>query len=413
MADLLFLAQRLPYPPTKGEKIRAFHELKYLSQWYDIHLGCLIDDPEDRQYIDTIRAMCCDVHVAQINRRISRVTCLRGLLTGEALSVTYFHDRGLSNWVRGIVETIRPAVTFVYSSNMAPYVLDLPKAGRRVVDLVDVDSEKWRTFAETAQGPMRHVYRREWQKIAELEQRIARESDLSVLVSGAEARLFARQNPESAARIRGVSNGVDHRYFDPALDHPPVYDTTLPNFVFTGTMDYPPNADAVIWFATEILPRIRRTLPAARFHIVGSNPSSDVLRLARIDGVFVTGRVPDVRPYIAYATASVAPMRIARGIQNKVLEAMAMGRAVVLTSGALEGIDADPATETILADTVETFADACCRMATTDDGRVIGAAARARILRDYDWNSTLRGFDDVLRSAAVSRPKVLNESVCS
>jgi sugar transferase (PEP-CTERM/EpsH1 system associated) len=408
MPDLLFLAQRLPYPPTKGEKIRAFHELKYLSQWYDIHLGCLIDDPDDLQYIDTVRSLCRDIHVAPINRRIGRVTCLRGLLTGEALSVTYFRDRGLAAWVRGVVETIRPAVTFVYSSNMAPYILDLPSSGTRVVDLVDVDSEKWRQFAATAKAPMRIVYRREWQKVAEVERRIAGECDLSVLVSQAEARLFARQNPGCAARIRGVSNGVDYRYFDPALDHPPVYDTTRPNYVFTGTMDYPPNADAVNWFATEILPLIRRTVPAAQFHVVGSSPNPEVLKLARLDGVFVTGRVPDVRPYIAHATAGVAPMRIARGIQNKVLEAMSMGRPVVLTSGALEGIEADPVTETILADTPETFAAACWRMATTNDGAAIGAAARDRILRDYDWAATLSRFDDVLRPA---RPRALTESL--
>ncbi len=395
--DLLFLAQRLPYPPTKGEKIRAFHDLKYLAQGYTIHLGCLIDDPDDMAYVDTLRPMCRDIHVARVDRRIGRVTCLRGLLTGEALSVTYFRDRGLADWVRGVVDTIRPVVTFVYSSNMAPYILDLPVTGTRVVDLVDVDSEKWRAFAATATGPMRLVYRREWRKITALERRIAHECDLSAFVSDAEAGVFAGQHPDCAARIRGVSNGVDHRYFDPALAHPAVYDTTRPNYVFTGTMDYPPNADAVIWFATAILPLIRRTLPDACFHVVGSSPGSDVLKLARLDGVFVTGRVADVRPYIAHATASVAPMRIARGIQNKVLEAMAMARPVVLTPGALEGIAADPVTETILAATAADFAAACCRMATTTDGETIGAAARNRIIRDYDWNVTLRRFDDILR----------------
>jgi sugar transferase (PEP-CTERM/EpsH1 system associated) len=411
MPDLLFLAQRLPYPPTKGEKIRAFHDLRYLAGWYDIHLGCLIDDPDDVQYIDALRPMCRDIHVVQINRRAGRLASLRGLLTGEALSVTYFRDRGLTDWVRGVVETIRPAVTFVYSSNMAPYILDLPKTGIRAVDLVDVDSEKWRAFAETTKDPMRFVYRREWHKIADLERRIARECDLSAFVSNAEAGLFAGQHPECAARIRGVSNGVDHRYFDPALDHPPVYDTTRPNYVFTGTMDYAPNVDAVVWFATRILPFIRRTLPTAQFHIAGSNPGPEVLKLARIDGVFVTGRVPDMRPYIAHATASVAPMRIARGIQNKVLEAMAMARPVVLTRGALEGIEADPVTETILADTVETFAAACCRMATTADGIAIGAAARARIIRDYDWDLTLRRFDDILRPTSSDRNRVTDRKM--
>lgn len=403
MPDLLFLAQRLPYPPTKGEKIRAFHDLKYLSQWYDIHLGCLIDDPDDLQYVDTLRAMCRDIHVAQINRRAGRLTALRGLLTGEALSVTYFRDRGLARWIRGVIETVQPVVTFVYSSNMAPTILDLRKTGTRVVDLVDVDSEKWRVFAETTKGPMHIIYRREWRKIAELERRIALECDLSAFASDAEADLFAAQHPDCAARIRGVSNGVDHRYFDPALDHPPLFDITRPNYVFTGTMDYAPNADAVAWFAADILPLIRCTLPMAQFHIVGSNPSSDVQKLARLDGVFVTGRVPDVRPYIAHATASVAPMRIARGIQNKVLEAMAMARPVVLTSGALEGINAELGTEAVLADTADMFAAACCRMATTRDGIAIGKAARDRIIRDYDWDATLRRFDDILRPARSSR----------
>jgi sugar transferase (PEP-CTERM/EpsH1 system associated) len=404
MPDLLFLAQRLPYPPTKGEKIRAFHDLKYLAQWYDIHLGCLIDDPGDVAHVDMLRPMCRDIHVARIDRRIARVSCLRGLLTNEALSVSYFRDRGLTRWVRGVVETVRPAVTFVYSSNMAPLILDLPKTGTRVVDLVDVDSEKWREFAETTKGPMRLVYRREWRKIAELERRIVRECDLSVLVSDAEAGLFASRHPDCATRIRGVSNGVDHRYFDPARDYPPVYDVTRPNYVFTGTMDYPPNVDAVVWFATEILPLIRRMVPAAQFHIVGSNPNGEVLKLARLDGVLVSGSVPDVRPYIAHATASVAPMRIARGIQNKVLEAMAMARPVVLTSGALEGIAADPVRETILADTTAAFAAACCRMATTTDGAAVGAAARDCIIANYDWDATLRRFDDVLRPAQSRRP---------
>ncbi len=401
--DLLFLAQRLPYPPTKGEKIRAFHELKYLSQWYEIHLGCLIDDPDDLQYIETIRPLCRDLHAAQINRRVRRVTCLQGLLSNEALSVTYFRHRSLAKWVSNVLATIRPAVTFVSSSNMAPYILGLPAAHRRVVDLVDVDSEKWHAFAQTTKGPMRFIYQREWRQIAGLEQRIVRECDLAAFVSNAEAALFTRQNPDCAPRIRGVSNGVDHRYFDPVTHYAPVYDIARPNFVFTGTMDYPPNADAVIWFATGILPLIRRTLPAAQFHVVGSNPSPEVLKLARLHGVFVTGRVPDVRPYLAHATAGVAPMRIARGIQNKVLEAMAMARPVVLTSGALEGIEACPDTEVILADTPEDFAAACCWMAASTDGNRVGAAARARIVRDYNWDTTLRRFDDILRPAGAPR----------
>jgi sugar transferase (PEP-CTERM/EpsH1 system associated) len=403
MPELLFLTQRLPYPPIKGEKIRPLQILKYLTQWYDVHLGCLIDDPSDAQHVDTIRAMCRDVHVATLDRRVAKLMCLRGLVTGESLSVTFFRDAGLTRWVRGVVGNVRPEVIFVNSGNMAPYVWDLAKRETRICDLADVDSEKWRAYAETATGPMRLVYRREWGKVAALERRIAHEFDVSSFVSEAEASLFRRLIPERTENIRGVSSGVDHRYFDSALDYAPVYDTTLPTYVFTGTMDYPPNVDAVVWFATEILPVIRRSVPAAQFYIVGNGPSAEVLRLASIEGVFVTGRVPDVRPYVAHATAGVAPMRIARGIQNKVLEAMSLGKAVVLTSGALEGIEAEPGTEVLLADSVDDFAASCCRLGLNNDGMAIGAAARSRIVRDYDWSARLHRFDDLLRPAPAGR----------
>jgi len=399
MADLLFLTQRLPYPPIKGEKIRPLQILRYLAQRYDVHLGCLIDDPADNQYIDTVRAMCRDIHVAPLDRRLAKLTCLRGLLTGESLSVTFFKDRGLARWIRTVVDRVKPEVVFVNSSNMAPYILDLPRTGLRIVDLADVDSEKWLAYADKAGFPMRHIYRREWRRVAALERRIARECDLATFVSDAEAGLFARQLPEYAGRIKGVSSGVDHRYFDPASGFEPVYDPAVPTYVFTGTMDYPPNVDAVVWFATEILPVIRRSVPHAQFYIVGNNPSDAVRRLARIDGVHVTGRVPDVRPYVFHAAAGVAPMRIARGIQNKVLEAMSLGKPVVVTSGALEGIEAEPGRDIILADDADSFAAACCRMISTADGAAIGRAARARVLDRYDWTTSLGFYDTYLRPA--------------
>ena len=171
-----------------------------------------------------------------------------------------------------MIKTLRPSVTFVNSSNMAPYILDLPHNSVRVVDLVDIDSEKWRAFGATSKGPMHFVHQREWRAIAKLEG--ASPGSVTFLRSCQMQRLdlFTSLHPDSTLRIRGVSNGVDHRYFDPALDHPAVYDITRPNFVFTGTMDYPPNVDAVTWFANEILPLIRRTLPAAQFYIVGNSP---------------------------------------------------------------------------------------------------------------------------------------------
>ncbi len=394
---LLFLTQRLPYPPIKGEKIRGLQIFQYLAKWYDMHMGCLMDDPSDAEHVETMRAMCASAYIAPLNRRVATLLCLRGLLTGDALSVTYFQDRGLRRWVRDVMTNVQPDMIFVMSSNMAPYVLDLSRSVPLVVEPGDVDSEKWRAYADALTGPKHWIYRREWRKVAALEQRIAREADMAGFVTDAEAALFKKLVPNYAAEVIGVSNGVDHRYFDPARSYPPVYDTTVPNYVFTGTMDYPPNADAVIWFATDILPLIRQSLPLAQFHIVGHSPSEAVRRLEQIGGVHVTGRVPDVRPFVVHATASVAPMLIARGIQNKVLEAMSLARPVVVTSGALEGIDAVPGKEVMLADDATSFAAACVRLASGDLGSVIGQAARDCVLQRYDWSACLSRYDAMLR----------------
>jgi sugar transferase (PEP-CTERM/EpsH1 system associated) len=396
MPDLLFLTQRIPYPPFKGEKIRPLQILNYIRKHYDIYLGCLVDDPNDYEHIPTIRELCRDSYFATLNRRRAKFTCLRGLLTGEPLSVTFYRDRGLADWVRRVLTDVKPEVIFVCSSNMAPYVLDLPgQKGVRLVDLADVDSEKWRAYAATGSFPMRWVYAREWRRVAQLEARIARDCDWSTFVSAEEASLFARLVPDQAAKIRAVSSGVDHAYFDPAQAFEAPFATGRLNFVFTGTMDYPPNVDAVRWFARSVLPIIHQSAPDARFHIVGSNPAPEVQALAAGNAILVTGRVPDVRPYLAHATAAVAPMRIARGIQNKVLEAMSMARPTVITHDALEGIEAIPGKEVLLADTPEAFAAACIQAADPSSA-VIGQAARLRVVQDYSWAERLRGFDPLL-----------------
>ena len=400
MPDLLFLTQRIPYPPIKGEKIRPLQILYHLRKRYDVHLGCLVDDPADEEHVGTIEALCATSHFARLNRRRAKLTCLTGLLTGEALSVTFYRDRGLADWVRRTLATIKPEAIFVCSSNMAPYVLG-QLGGERVslCDLADVDSEKWRAYSEKDAFPMRWVHGREWRQVGRLEARIAREINWSTFVTAEEAALFRTQLPQHGDKIRAVPSGVDFGYFDPAILQTAPYSLDRLNFVFTGTMDYPPNVDAVRWFATEILPLIRRRAPAAQFHVVGSSPAPEVRALADGTGVFVTGRVPDVRPYVAYATAGVAPMRIARGIQNKVLEAMAMGRPVVVTPDALEGIDAEPGRELLLADGAEQFAARCLEAAEPGAAQ-IGHAARARIERDFSWEGRLRGFDVLLENAA-------------
>jgi sugar transferase (PEP-CTERM/EpsH1 system associated) len=395
MPNLLFLTQRIPYPPIKGEKIRAWHVLEHLARTHDVHLGCLIDDQADWQHVPFLREVCADAHFARLDRRRAKLLCLRGLLTGEPLSALFYWDRGLASWVRRVLDEVRPEAIFVLSSNMAPYILDRRGAERvRVVDLVDVDSAKWRAYAETGRGPMRRVHAREARVMEALERRIARECDWSTFVSEEEAALFKRIAPESGAKVRAISNGVDAAFFDPALSFERPFPPGGPVFVFTGAMDYPPNVDAAIWFADAVLP----LLDGARFVIVGASPAPQVQALSRRAGITVTGRVPDVRPYLAHADAAVAPMRIARGIQNKVLEAMAMARPVVVTPDALEGIAAAAGSEVLVANGAEAFA-AACRTAAGPEGAAIGDAARARVVADYVWSKRLRAFDALLAPA--------------
>ncbi len=395
--DLLLLTQRIPYPPDKGEKIRYWPLLQHLAARWRVHLGCLIDDRADDAHIPRVRELCADAYFARIDPKRAKLLCVRGLLTGDPLSVAYFRNRALATWIDGVLARVKPGVIMVCSSNMTPYV-PLDGAARLVVDLVDVDSEKWRAYAQVAGFPMREVYMREWRLTAALERQIAKDADICSFVSSTEANLFTRLLPQAAARTVAVPNGVDHVYFDPAQSWPAPFDTSRANYVFTGTMDYPPNVDAVLWFAAEVLPLIRTRRPDAMLHVVGRNPSAVVAKLAAPDNIVVTGAVADVRPYLAHASAAVAPLRIARGIQNKVLEAMAMGRTVVVSSAGLEGIDAVAGRELLCADTPEDFADACLS-ALQAPAAAIGAAARARVVADYGWTARMAGFDPLLSAS--------------
>lgn len=401
MSRLLFLSHRIPYPPNKGEKIRPYHILKHFSARHRVYLGCLVDDPADWAHAATVGRMCADAHFARIDPRLAKLSYVRGLLAGDPLSVAHFRHRGLQHWVDEVIERVRPEIVFVFSGNMMPYVLD--HAGRvrcLIADLADVDSEKWRAYADKASGPMRWLYRRETRLVAELERQAATAADWCTFVSEAEAELFRRLVPEHARRARGISNGIDTVHFDPALPFPIPFAKERPTYVFTGTMDYPPNVDAVCWFADEVLPMIRRRVPQAQFAIVGASPAPAVARLAARPEVLVTGRVADVRPYLAHAVAAVAPLRIARGIQNKVLEGMAMARPVILTPEALEGIDAEPGREVVLCRDAGELADAAVRLADDRaEGTAIGAAARAKVVERYAWDALLPAFDGLIAAA--------------
>ena len=391
MNDLLFLAHRIPYPPDKGEKIRAWHMLRHLAQTHRVHLGCFIDDAADWVHLPVLQGMCADVACFGIDRRKQRVRSLLRARPGLPLSVAYFDDARLRRWVsRKLAAGIGRAL--VYCSAMAPYLASAIGM-RRVLDLVDIDSEKWRAYAAGSYWPARAIWAREARTLLAFERRAAARFDRTILVSQAEADRFAELAPESRARIGWIDNGVDLETFAPGVFADP-YPAGGPVFVFTGTMDYRPNIDAVVWFAAEIMPKLRAALPRPRFAIIGSSPTEAVLALAGPD-ILVTGRVTDVRPYVAHALAAVAPLRIARGIQNKVLEAMAMGRPVVASPGAFQGVRAQPGRDLLVADGADAFATHLTDLAAGAHPGM-GVAARAAIVASYAWPRVLAGLDALL-----------------
>lgn len=403
MTDFLFLAQRLPYPPDKGDKIRSYRLLRRLAERGRVWLGTFADDPADLAHLPAVREFCADAYVAPLRPLQAKLRCLGGLATGAPLSLGYFWDRGLADWIAGQCRERRFEAGVVFSSAMAQFLLDKPWAPPFVMDFVDVDSDKWGQYARAAAPPLSWVYRRERRTLLAFDRRAAQAARACLFVSEPEAALFRRLAPESAHKTYAVANGVDADYFSPERAYPRPLSAEGPTFVFTGAMDYRPNVDAVVWFAEAILPRVRARLPEAAFWIVGANPAPAVERLRRAAGVVVTGRVPDVRPYLAQATAVVAPLRISRGVQNKVLEGMAMARPVLVTPQALEGIDAEPGREVVLADGEAAFAEAAIRAGAGGLDPEIGPAARRRVLADFSWTARLAGFDRLLDRAAEAR----------
>ena len=406
MKDLVFISHRIPYPPDKGEKIRGLNLLQHLARDYRIHLGCLMDNPEDPGHLETLRTWCASVAGFPIDKRRQKVGALLRTRPGRPLMLDYYRHAGLQRWVSDTMARTPMDITYIYSVAMMPYVERLRRPGM-ILDAQDIDSEKWSTYAETAGFPMRHVWAREGRTLLAYERRAAMQCDATLFVSPQEAARFAELAPETAGRVHAVENGVDLERFSPATAYDTPFSTPGPHLVFTGNMDYWPNADAATWFATDIMPLLRASRPGIEFHIVGANPGPAVQRLATLPGVRVTGRVPDVRPYVAHAAVCVAPLRIARGIQNKVLEAMAMARPVVASPQAFEGVRATAGRDLLVADGA---AATVAAIAAVLDGAHpnVAAAGRRAVEADYAWSATLAKLDDIL--AAACSPAVVKAS---
>jgi sugar transferase (PEP-CTERM/EpsH1 system associated) len=390
MARILFLAHRYPYPPNKGEKIRAFHIAEHLLKSHEVALGFAMT-PGDQEPDLSWAKRFSDFYCGRLSTfdRLFRTGV--AFLTGGPLSVGAFRHGGLDAWVKRHVATKKPDLTFAFSSAAAQYA---PRGVPIIMDFVDVDSEKWRQYGETQGAARAWFYRMEARRLLAFDRAEAGRSAASVFVSEDEKRIFDRLSTETRDKHVAIGNGVDVAFFDPSKVRP--RDKTAPTIVFVGVMDYWPNVDAVTWFAQEIFPLVRRQHPDARFQIVGAKPATSVLALKALTGVEVTGSVDDVRPYVAAADVVVAPLRIARGIQNKVLEGMAMARPVVTTPGALEGINAQHGRDLLTGATAEEIAAAIDSVLSGRAAPTLGEAARAFVLKNHEWGANLRKLDALI-----------------
>jgi len=395
--EILFLVHRIPFPPDRGDKIRSYNMLKAMAEIAPVHVGCFADDARDMSFADEMAEVAASQCVTMRDRS-KPVAGMNGLLRGQPMLVAMYEKPELHRWVRETLAT-RPIKAIVaYSVQMAHYVPDdLPVSTRFMMDFVDFDSAKYAAYGAEQGGAMGWVNRREGRVLLDFEREVARRAEISTFVSDAEAQLFARMAGVEDRNVCALDNGVNLNYFNRQSDFSEIEYKEKPLLVFTGQMDYRPNIEAVESFVREALPIIRAKYQNATFAIVGRSPSPQVEALAQQPGVIVTGGVPDVRGWVAAADVVVAPLRIARGIQNKVLEAMAMARPVVASPQAAEGIDATNGEHFIVANDPQAEAEAVrALLKNPDQADALGKAARARMEERYDWAATLAPLRDML-----------------
>jgi sugar transferase (PEP-CTERM/EpsH1 system associated) len=396
------LCQRIPYPPITGERITTFNLVRHLARRYRVFVGTFVDDPADRAGIVRLAEIVEGVHVDAIRKPWAYVRAFPRWLIGEPLSFALFRSRRLDRWLDEVEALHQPVAIVTHSSNVSAYAADKfhrrdSSEPKRVLHFADVDSEKFAAYADAARGVRKWFFATESRRVRREERRLTARVDAVAFVSDEEAALFRSILDAHQDRIVTLPNGVDTETFDRDRYPDAPFQRTGRTLVFTGAMDYRPNVEAVTWFAREVFPAIRQALPGATFLIVGSKPAAAVRELAADPSVIVTGRVESVAAYLAHAEVAVAPLKIARGVQNKVLEAMAMAMPVVVSPDALTGIVATPGEHLVCADQPSEWVEACVRLVRDREAAArMGFAARQLVLNTYGWDAQFARLDRIL-----------------
>lgn len=397
---VIFISQRVPYPPDRGDKITTHHFLRHLlARGATVRAGCLAEDRDEVAHAAALRQEIAAVCAPVISRRTRKLTSLRALFTGQPLTLPFFAHAELTRTLADWVRHEPPDLIWVYSSGMAQFAMPFGAVPVRLMQFAELDSDKWAQFAQRARGPMRAIYAREARTLLDYERAVARAFTISTVVSEVERSLFRARIPDVDPLV--LPNGVDVEHFR-AGDDARRQDHTA---IFTGVMDYEPNVDGVLWFVATAWPRVRARFGDARLCIVGSRPAPAIRALHGRDGIEVTGRVAEVPPWLDQAAVSLAPLRLARGVQNKVLEAMSAGVPVVASPEAAQGLG--PAGERepglLLAADAVAMADHVCRLfAEPQDARRRGRSAAAFVRSHFRWENMF-AIADAAIDAALAR----------
>ncbi len=387
--NILFVSHRLPYPPTDGSRVRAFHMIRHLASRGDVTVASLARSPAEYAAGQGLATYCRRLLIQPISRSAAAIHTVASLGTRTPASMGYFHSLGLQHQINQELATRSYGLIVVHSSSVAPYVKNIQTVPK-LLDFVDMDSQKWLAYGQTRPFPLSIGYRLEAAKLQMAEAELSAHFDVCTCITPAE--LDSLRSYGSAPESGWFPNGVDLDYF--SSDEMPNNGRDENTICFIGRMDYYPNAQAMVNFCKDVLPMIRRERSGAKLTIVGADPARAVRNLGKLEGVEVTGTVPDVRPYLQRAAISIAPMLIARGTQNKILEAMASGVPVVASKLAAAGIDGKPGEHYLVADAPGDFAAAVLQLLSAPRQRAaLARAARRFVEQNYSWFHAMKQFD--------------------
>jgi polysaccharide biosynthesis protein PslH len=406
---LLFISPHIPYPPNKGDRIRLSRELQSLiERGHEVHLLAFASDMDDLNYQVDLGRMCATVGIVPLRRVRGLARALANLAFMRPLSRGYFASRKMRRLVKRAVSDNDFDALFVCSSPMAQYVPQ-ELLSRAIMDMADVDSEKWRDRAVGANPLMSRIYSLEWKRLREYEYRIAARFANTVVTTGREAALLDRLDEFTRrARLRTIANGVDLEHFQSSFQAP---DTISPRLVFVGAMDHFANIEGARYFAEEVFPLIRSRESRAKFSIIGANPTDQVKKLARYPGVIVTGEAPDARSYLREATLCVVPLRRARGAQNEIIEAMAAGKAVIASPEAVAGLRVVNGEHLMIADSPRKFADATLDVIHDASLReTLETQSRRFVEAEHDWKFLLQKIVDLVETVGAREHNIVRSN---